>query len=49
MYIYDTKAISKLQQNGAQFVVFSNGKTIMVKSSILIPGANGKYVAGERK
>lgn len=49
MYIYDTKVISKLQQNGAQFVVFSNGKTAMVKSSTFIPGVNGKYAVGERK
>lgn len=49
MYLYDVKMLNKLQQSNAKFVIFSNGKEIVVKSNVFVPGANAKYIAGERK
>lgn len=50
MYVYDTKAIEKLQQAGAVFTVFSNGKSIVVKSTTFIPNAGAVQIkAGGNK
>lgn len=48
MYVYDTKAIEKLQQAGAAFAVFSNGKSIVVKSATFLPNAGAIQTGGDK-
>lgn len=47
-YIYGAKAIEKLQQSGATFTIFSNDKSIIVKSTTFIPNAGAVQIGGNK-